>query len=146
VAAGVRQQLDADARRYDNLLLIEQPFMVIRQATGVARARGPVASRYLDQFIDELKTSGEIGALIARHGIAGVSVAPAKTRLDEKPSRDGARVEPAEKHSAVTISTSMLVADMLLGILICIRNEPLKTLFGADLFYLRLKPMEKGVT
>jgi polar amino acid transport system substrate-binding protein len=80
VAAGVRQQLEMDARRYDKLRLLVEPFMVIRQAAGVARARGPAASRYLDQFIEELKISGEIGALIARHGIEGISVAPAKAR------------------------------------------------------------------
>jgi polar amino acid transport system substrate-binding protein len=89
VAAGVRQQLEADARRYDNLRILAEPFMVIRQAAGVARARGPAASRYLDQFIDELKTSGEIGALIARHGIAGVSVAPAKTHMGENARATG---------------------------------------------------------
>ncbi|MEA3088632.1 MAG: polar amino acid transport system substrate-binding protein [Paraburkholderia sp.] len=78
VAAGVRQQLEADARRYDDLRVLVEPFMVIRQAAGIARVRGPAASRHLDLFIDELKTSGRIDALIARHGIAGVSVAPAK--------------------------------------------------------------------
>lgn len=85
VAAGVRQQLEADARRYDNLRLLVEPFMVIRQAAGIARARGTAASQYLDQFIDELKTSGEIGAMIARHGMAGVSVAPPKARVGENP-------------------------------------------------------------
>lgn len=78
VAAGVRQQLQADAKRYEHLRLLEEPFMQIRQAIGISRARGPAASRYLDRFIDELKTSGEIGELIARHGIEGVLVAPSE--------------------------------------------------------------------
>jgi polar amino acid transport system substrate-binding protein len=78
VAAGVRQQLEADARRFDNLRLLVEPFMVIRQAMGVARTRGPAALRYLGAFIEELKSSGQIDVLIARHGIRGVSVAPAQ--------------------------------------------------------------------
>jgi polar amino acid transport system substrate-binding protein len=85
VAAGVRQQLEADALRYDNLRLLVEPFMVIRQAMGLAHSRGPAALRYLDAFINELKSSGQIEVLIARHGIRGVSIAPAKTREDGDP-------------------------------------------------------------
>ena len=45
VAAGVKQQLEADTARHRGLRLIQEPFMVIRQAMGVARARAGTAPR-----------------------------------------------------------------------------------------------------
>lgn len=79
VAAGVRQQLLSDTRQHSGLRLLEEPFMVIQQAMGVAKARGDTTARLLEAFVDELKTSGHISALLARHGIHGATVAsPAK--------------------------------------------------------------------
>jgi polar amino acid transport system substrate-binding protein len=73
VAAGVKQQLQADAAHHPGLRLIEEPFMVIRQAMGVARARGEVAARYLRSFVDELRGSGFVREALARHGIEGAT-------------------------------------------------------------------------
>jgi len=75
VAAGVRQQLEADVKRHQNLRVLDAPFMVIRQAVGVAQAKGPHVLRYLDGFIDELKASGAIKKMVERHGIEGASPA-----------------------------------------------------------------------
>lgn len=73
VAAGVKQQLQADAARHQGLRLIEEPFMVIRQAMGVAKARGDPAARYLRAFIDDLRACGFVREALARHGIEGAT-------------------------------------------------------------------------
>ncbi|HEX4266265.1 MAG TPA: transporter substrate-binding domain-containing protein [Steroidobacteraceae bacterium] len=75
VAAGIRQQLQADALRHGGLRLIEKPFMVIQQAMGVARGRGEAAAAYLRGFVDDLRSSGYIREALARHGIEGATVA-----------------------------------------------------------------------
>lgn len=77
VAAGVRQQLEMDARRLGGLRLLDGRFMVIRQAMGVARSRGPRAAALLSAFVEEAKASGAVADALARHGIQGASVAPA---------------------------------------------------------------------
>lgn len=82
VAAGVRQQLEADRVHYDDLRLIDEPFMTIRQAIGVSHARGDAVLRYLAAFIEELKASGRIAQSLAQHGIEGVSVAPPTPATD----------------------------------------------------------------
>lgn len=73
VAAGVKQQLEADAARHGGLRMIEEPFMVIRQAMGVAQVRGNTAARYLRAFVDELRASGFVSQALARHGIKGAT-------------------------------------------------------------------------
>lgn len=77
VAAGVLQQLEADARRLPGLRLLPGSFMTIRQAMGVSRSRGPQALRVLSAFVEERKASGFVGEALARHGIQGAAVAPA---------------------------------------------------------------------
>jgi polar amino acid transport system substrate-binding protein len=77
VAAGVKQQLEADAKRTAGLRLLDERFMVIRQAMGVPKSRGEAAARVLHAFVEEMKASGFVADALARHGIAGASVAPA---------------------------------------------------------------------
>jgi polar amino acid transport system substrate-binding protein len=77
VAAGVKQQLQADAERRGGLRLLPGHFMVIRQAMGCPRGRGEAAARYLTDFVEEMKASGFVAAALQRHGIAGAAVAPA---------------------------------------------------------------------
>ncbi|WP_322050157.1 ABC transporter substrate-binding protein [Paraburkholderia bannensis] len=77
VAAGVKQQLQADASKVGGLRLLDQRFMVIRQAMGVARSRGEQAAAVLADFVEQKKASGFVGDALARHGIEGASVAPA---------------------------------------------------------------------
>jgi polar amino acid transport system substrate-binding protein len=76
VAAGVRQQLEADARRRGGLRLLDGRFMVIQQAMGTPKGRGADAAACLAQFVEEMKASGFVAAALARHGIEGASVAP----------------------------------------------------------------------
>jgi len=77
VAAGVRQQLEADAARIGGLRLLPGRFMVIRQAMGLHRNRGAHAHAYLSAFVEEMKASGFVDAALKRHGIEGAAVAPA---------------------------------------------------------------------
>lgn len=78
VAAGVKQQLDADAARLGGLRLLPGRFMVIQQAMGLPRGRGPATAQYLAHFLEDMKASGFVAEALARHGIAGASVAPAQ--------------------------------------------------------------------
>lgn len=76
VAAGVRQQLQADAKRIPDLRLLDGRFMVINQAMATPKGR-PAGARYLAVFIEDVKASGFVAAALARHGIEGAAVAPA---------------------------------------------------------------------
>lgn len=77
VAAGVKQQLEMDARRLGGLRLLDGRFMLIRQAMGAPRSRGLGAAALLAAFVEEAKASGFVVDALARHGIEGASVAPA---------------------------------------------------------------------
>ena len=76
VAAGVKQQLEADARQRGGLRLLPGHFMVIRQAMGVPKTRGEVAADALRAFVEDMKASGFVAEALARHGIEGAAVAP----------------------------------------------------------------------
>lgn len=76
VAAGVRQQLEGDARRIGGLRLLPGHFMLIRQAMGLPKSRGPEAAACLSAFVEDMKAGGFVAAALARHGIQGASVAP----------------------------------------------------------------------
>lgn len=78
VAAGVRQQLEADAQRRPGLRLLPGRFMVIRQAMGCPRSRGEAAAQELARFVEEMKATGFVAEALQRHGIHGASVAPAE--------------------------------------------------------------------
>jgi polar amino acid transport system substrate-binding protein len=78
VAAGVKQQLEADAKRIPGLRLLPGRFMVIRQAMGCPRSRGAEAAAFLAQFVEQVKAEGFVQQALARHGIQGASVAPAE--------------------------------------------------------------------
>ncbi len=77
VAAGVRQQLEADAARLGDLRLLPGSFMTIRQAMGLPRRRGEAAQHVLAAFVEDMKRSGFVEQALARHGIEGAAVAPA---------------------------------------------------------------------
>ena len=77
VAAGVKQQLQADARRFPGHRLLPGRFMVIQQAMGVPKARGDAARAALAAFVEEMKAGGFVQDALARHGVEGASVAPA---------------------------------------------------------------------
>ncbi len=75
VAAGVRQQLEADAARLGGLRLLDGHFMLIRQAMGLPKSRGAAAHAFLAAFVEEMKGIGFVAEALVRHGIAGAAVA-----------------------------------------------------------------------
>ena len=77
VAAGVKQQLQADAKRLPGLRLLDGRFMVIEQAMGLPKGRDSGA-RYVSAFVEEMKASGFVAAALQRHGIEGALVAPGR--------------------------------------------------------------------
>ena len=74
VAAGVKQQMQADAKRLEGLRLLDGRFMEIRQAMAVPKGRAAGAA-YVTAFVEEMKASGFIAEALRRHGIEGAVVA-----------------------------------------------------------------------
>jgi polar amino acid transport system substrate-binding protein len=79
VAAGVKQQLEADAKRIPGVRLLDGHFMVINQAMATPKGRTPGA-RYLAEFVEEMKASGFVASALERHGIKGAALAPPAAR------------------------------------------------------------------
>jgi polar amino acid transport system substrate-binding protein len=77
VAAGVKQQLESDAQRYEGLRILPGRFMVINQAIGVPKSRPEFekTTAFLTKVIAGLKTSGFISESMKQHGIHGAKVA-----------------------------------------------------------------------
>lgn len=82
VAAGVRQQLQADADRLPGLRVLPGRFMVIEQAMGLPRARDEAGAVFLRGFVEAMKDSGFVADAMRRHGIQGAVVAPAAGPAD----------------------------------------------------------------
>ncbi|HTQ73742.1 MAG TPA: ABC transporter substrate-binding protein [Burkholderiales bacterium] len=74
VAAGVRQQLEADARRTAGVRLLPGRFMVINQAMAVPKGRDAGAA-YVHDFIEEMKASGFVAQSLLRNKVEGAAVA-----------------------------------------------------------------------
>ena len=74
VAAGIRQQLEADMKRYPGMRLLPERFMVIRQAMGVPASRGEAVAQMLNGFLKEVRTNGFLAGLLTKHGIAGATI------------------------------------------------------------------------
>jgi len=77
VAAGVKQQLEVESRRFERLRLLPGHFMLIQQAMGMPKSRPPAAVELLRRFVEEAKASGFVADALARHQIEGAAVAPA---------------------------------------------------------------------
>jgi polar amino acid transport system substrate-binding protein len=73
--AGVKPQLEADARRIPGLRMLPGRFMAINQAMGTPRGRKARAN-YLCGFMEEMKASGFVAQAFARNRITGASMAP----------------------------------------------------------------------
>jgi len=76
VAAGVRQQLEADMTRFPDLRVLPGRFMQIQQAMGVPKSYGEEALGVLESFVASMKSSGFVLDSLRKHGIEGASVAP----------------------------------------------------------------------
>jgi len=73
--AGVKPQLEADAKQVPGLRLLPRRFMAINQAMGTPRGRD-YGARYLRDFIADMKASGFIAQAFVRNRIDGASMAP----------------------------------------------------------------------
>jgi polar amino acid transport system substrate-binding protein len=76
VAAGVKQQLESDARQTEGLRLLPGRFMLIEQAMGQPKNSTAVAREALAQFVTEMKSNGFVRASLQRHHIEGAVIAP----------------------------------------------------------------------
>ena len=76
VAAGVKQQLESDARQTPGVRLLPGRFMVIEQAMGLPKTRSAEAHQLLGRFVSEMKASGFVAQALQRHRIEGAVVAP----------------------------------------------------------------------
>jgi ABC-type amino acid transport substrate-binding protein len=75
VASGVKQGLEADARRVGGVRLLGERFMVINQAMAMPKTRSAAAAAFLDDFVVRMKQSGFVAASLERHAIVGAAVA-----------------------------------------------------------------------
>jgi polar amino acid transport system substrate-binding protein len=75
IAAGVRQQLENDARRVSGVRLLPGRFMVINQAMASQRGKD-AGARYLREFVEDVKASGFVAKAIERHKQPSAVVAP----------------------------------------------------------------------
>jgi polar amino acid transport system substrate-binding protein len=76
VAAGVRQQLEADGRRVGGVRLLPGRFMVIEQAMAMPRGRSREAEQVLESFIAEQRRNGFVREALHRHGMQGATALP----------------------------------------------------------------------
>jgi polar amino acid transport system substrate-binding protein len=74
-AAGVRQQLEADADRLTGVRVLPGHFMQIEQAMATTEGRN-VGAAYLETFLQQMKQSDFIGRSLRRHQIDGVVLTP----------------------------------------------------------------------
>ena len=77
VAAGVKQQLEADTKGGAGVRLLNERFMVINQAMGVPKTKGPEAALFLRTFVEEMKAQGVVKDSMTRYNIQGAGVGPA---------------------------------------------------------------------
>jgi polar amino acid transport system substrate-binding protein len=73
--AGLRPRLIADHAAMPGSRILEGRFMAVQQAIGTARAN-QAAAAWLREVVEELKATGFVAGLIARHAVQGLSVAP----------------------------------------------------------------------
>lgn len=72
--AGLRAGLTRDSQRLPGSRVLDGYFTTIQQAIGTPIGNTN-ASRFLEDFVEEAKTSGFVAELIAKHGVNDLSVA-----------------------------------------------------------------------
>lgn len=74
VLSGLLPRLSTDVARLPGARILDGRFTAIQQAIGTPKARR-AAAEYLRGFVADIKASGLVASLIARHGVRGISVA-----------------------------------------------------------------------
>jgi polar amino acid transport system substrate-binding protein len=77
VAAGVKQQLEADTKGVAGVRMLAERFMVMNQAMGLPKTKGPEAALFLRSFVEEMKAQGVVTYSMTRYDIQGAGVGPA---------------------------------------------------------------------
>jgi len=75
VLAGLLPRLVTDVDRLPGARVLEGKFTAVQQAVGTPKARAQGAA-WLREFVADIKASGLVAELIARHKARGVNVAP----------------------------------------------------------------------
>ena len=75
VLAGLKPRLLMDVEKLPGARILDGRFTAVQQAMGTPRVR-EAAAAYLREFAEDVKSSGLVAELIARHGVRGLSVAP----------------------------------------------------------------------
>jgi polar amino acid transport system substrate-binding protein len=76
VLAGLRPRLLQDLDKMPGARILEGRFTAVQQAIGTPKGR-PAGAEYLRKFAEDVKASGLVAELIARHRIQGLTVAAA---------------------------------------------------------------------
>jgi polar amino acid transport system substrate-binding protein len=74
VLAGLKPRLLEDVEKLPGARILEGKFTAVQQAIGTPKGR-PEGFAFLRKFAEEVKASGLVAELIARHGIKGLTVA-----------------------------------------------------------------------
>jgi polar amino acid transport system substrate-binding protein len=74
--AGLRPRLLQDVAKLPGARILDGQFSAVQQAIGAPRGKDDVAA-FLRGFVEDAKASGLVASLIAKHGVQGLSVAPA---------------------------------------------------------------------
>lgn len=74
--AGLRPKLLEEVAKLPGARVLEGQFMAVQQAVGTAKPNAAGAA-FLRDFVEAAKASGLVAQLIAKHGVRGLSVAPA---------------------------------------------------------------------
>jgi polar amino acid transport system substrate-binding protein len=72
--AGLRPRLVIDQEAVPGSRLLDGRFTAVQQAAGTPKGR-PAGAQYLRAFIEEVKTTGLVAQLIAKHQVRGLTVA-----------------------------------------------------------------------
>lgn len=76
VLAGLKPRLLSDVEQVPGGRILEGNFSTVQQAVGTPR-KNSAAAKWLAEFVEEAKASGLIASFIEKHGVKGLSVAPA---------------------------------------------------------------------
>lgn len=73
--SGLRPRLITDVERIPGARVLDGRFTAVQQAIGTPRNRDDAGFAYLTAFVEHAKASGFVAGLIAKHNVAGLSVA-----------------------------------------------------------------------
>lgn len=73
--AGLRPRLLSDVGRLPGARILEGQFSAVQQSVGTPRDRQASAA-WIAEVVEDLKSSGFVAELIAKHNVSGLSVAP----------------------------------------------------------------------